>query len=188
MKYFIPIGDWPLNIKPYHNLMEKLGWSEGNDNNSDVLILTGGSDIGLRKNRDSVEINYYAKWVFEKKPILGICRGMQLMFHINDCDLIQHIPDYSNDYMHTTISGDWRGQSSWHTTELGLLTNSRHHQGFADAPSFWTILDKTDDGVIESAMSKLSLFQFGVQWHPEHNEMNNTNAQDWWIETVKQNI
>jgi gamma-glutamyl-gamma-aminobutyrate hydrolase PuuD len=48
------------------------------------------------------------------------------------------------------------------------------------------VIDKTDDGVIEAVqMNVHGKNQFAVQWHPEHNEMKNTLAQDWWIETVK---
>jgi len=177
-KYYIPTGDWPLKIRPYQDLMKEAGFTESGVEDADVLLLPGGSDLGMRLERDHEEFRLYENWTFRKKPVLGICRGLQLMLHMHDAFLIEHIPAVSEKYMHTTISGDWRGQSSWHTTKLGLMTNSRHHQGFSSLPNSWECLDKTQDGIIEAVRWKN---QFAVQWHPEHEEMINTVARDWWI-------
>lgn len=180
--YYIPTGEWPLKIQPYHDLMKKAGFTESTAESADILLLPGGSDIGIRQNRDNVEFRHYEEWTMAKKPVLGICRGLQLMLHLNDGHLLEHIPNVTTEFLHTTITGDWRGQSSWHNTELGLLTNSRHHQGFCEAPLYWDVLDKTTDGIIEAVSYRN---QFAVQWHPEHEEMNGTAAQDWWIEKAK---
>jgi gamma-glutamyl-gamma-aminobutyrate hydrolase PuuD len=87
--------------------------------------------------------------------------------------------------MHTTIAGSWYGQSAYHTTELGLFTNSRHHQGYMKAPLGWDVIDKTTDGVVEAVQHKN---QFAVQWHPEHEDMNGTVAREWWINKAKETI
>lgn len=182
MKYYIPTGNWPLKIQPYHDLMKKAGFVYSLEKTADILLLPGGSDIGVRQNRDIVEFRDYQEWTMEKKPVLGICRGLQLMLHLNDGDLLEHIPDYTTERLHTTITGSYKGQSSWHNTKLGLLTNSRHHQGFKSVPFSWEVVDCTNDGIVEAIRYKN---QFAVQWHPEHEEMNGTNAQDWWIENAK---
>lgn len=183
--YYIPTGNWPLKIQPYHDLLQKAGFVESTAEEAHILVLPGGADIGMRPERDRVEFALYTRWTMEKQPVLGICRGMQLMLHLHDGDLIEHIPDCTTERLHTTISGDWRGQSAWHTTNLGLLTNSRHHQGFKSAPLSWKVLDCTNEGIIEAVCHNN---QFGVQWHPEHEEMNGTNAQDWWIKNAKKHI
>ncbi len=180
--YYIPTGNWPLKIQPYHDLLQKAGFVESTAEEAHILVLPGGSDIGIRRERDAAEFRLYDEWITEKKPVLGICRGLQLMLHLTDGDLIDHIPDYTTEMIHTTITGNWRGQSAWHVTEQGILTNSRHHQGFKEAPYPWEVVDRTDDGIIEAIRYKN---QFAVQWHPEHEEMNGTNAQDWWIEKAK---
>jgi len=120
-----------------------------------------------------------------KKPVLGICRGMQLMLYIHDNRLIEHIPAVNENMMHTTITGNWRGQSSWHLTQQGLVTNSRHHQGFEHVEKPWEVIDRTHDGIVEAIHWKN---QFGVQWHPEHIEMSGTPAQKWWITKAKEII
>lgn len=178
MTYYIPTGDWPLHIEPYRELMQEAGYTEASVDDAHILLLPGGSDLGMRPKRDLEEFRLYEIWTSQRKPVLGICRGLQLMLHMHDGSLIEHIPDVLNECMHTTITGDWRGQSSWHTTQLGLVTNSRHHQGYTKLPDLWEKLDSTHDGIIEAARWRN---QFGVQWHPEHQEMKNTAARDWWI-------
>jgi gamma-glutamyl-gamma-aminobutyrate hydrolase PuuD len=181
MKYFMPRGEWPLRTQPYQDLMKRAGFTEG-DENSEILLLPGGADLGMRPGRDHEEFAWFAKWTRDDKPVIGICRGMQLMLHLTGNDnLVEHLPDYSDLIQHTTINGLWTGQSAFHNTELGLLVNSRHHQGFLNVDN-WSILDRTADGTIEAVINNK---QFGVQWHPEHEEMIGTPAQDWWIETVK---
>ena len=181
MKYFMPTGTWPLKSQPYRDLMKRAGFVEG-DEKSEILLLPGGADIGMRPERDREEFAHWSNWVRKGKPIIGICRGMQVMLHLTGNELIEHLPDFSNSIQHTTINGSWLGQSSFHNTELGLLVNSRHHQGFTNVNNLWEVLDRMNDGIIEAVINNK---QFGVQWHPEHPEMIGTPAEEWWIETVK---
>jgi gamma-glutamyl-gamma-aminobutyrate hydrolase PuuD len=180
--YYIPTGNWPLKIDPYHDIMEEAGFVKESPENAHVLLLPGGSDIGLRPERDSFEFKIYEEWTAAGKPVLGICRGLQVMLYLHEGELIEHIPDILNECKHTTLTNDWRGQSAWHKTQLGFITNSRHHQGFTQVPGNWEELDKTHDGIIEAAKWNN---QFAVQWHPEHEEMKGTAARDWWIVNVK---
>jgi len=182
MKYYMPTGAWPLQEEPYRELLTLLGWQPVSKDSADVLVLPGGSDIGVREERDWAEAVAYHDFVGLGKPVIGICRGMQLMLYLSGADIIKHIPDETVEIKHTTMTGHWRGQSSWHSTEAGLLTNSRHHQGFTSVPTGWEVLDKTSDGIIEAVRRGN---QFAVQWHPEHSEMINTIARDWWVEQVK---
>jgi gamma-glutamyl-gamma-aminobutyrate hydrolase PuuD len=180
--YYLPIGSWPLNDQPYHKLFSSIEWQSTDVKDADVLVLPGGSDIGDRHDRDSVEFHLYSEWSLSGRPVVGICRGMQVMLHQNSGRLVTHIPDETTQIMHTTMTSYWRGQSSWHSTEAGLLTNSRHHQGFTTVPPGWEVLDKTSDGIIEAVRKDN---QFAVQWHPEKTEMINTVALQWWVEQVK---
>lgn len=183
MRFFIPSGSWPYNYEPYKSLCFSMGWSEGNIKNADILILPGGADIGINKERDDIETELSNKWIDKNKPIIGICRGMQMLLHLSGNKIINHIPDIQNTILHTTIDSNWKGFSNWHyTLKLGLLTNSRHHQGFNNVSDDWDVLDYTSDGIIES-VQKNNIF--AVQWHPERIEMVNTDALSWWKETTK---
>ena len=184
MTYYIPIGDFPLLIKPYIDLMEKAGYIREEDPAlADFLLLTGGADIGMRTVRDKYEIYCYQRFKDLGRPIIGICRGLQLMIYLNEkgTALLEHIPDHTHEMIHTTITGDWKGESAWHTTELGLFVNSRHHQGvFLGDVHEYEVIDMTSDGIVEAIENKETK-EFAVQWHPEHSEMIDTPAQEWFI-------
>lgn len=184
MTYYIPIGEFPLYIEPYLVLMEKAGYYREEDHHlADFLLLPGGADIGMRDGRDEYEFYLYKKYRELGKPIIGICRGLQLMIYLNEKvpALIEHIPDYTKEILHTTITGDWKGESSWHTTELGLFVNSRHHQGVLAGDVYeYEVIDVTSDAIVEAIENKETK-EFAVQWHPEHSEMINTPAQEWFI-------
>jgi gamma-glutamyl-gamma-aminobutyrate hydrolase PuuD len=79
--------------------------------------------------------------------------------------------------MHTTVNGDWLGQSSFHGITDGknhLLINSRHHQGFTDIPGSQTVW-RSRDGLAEAGFDEKC---FWTQWHPEHEDMVRTAAQE----------
>ena len=106
MTYYIPIGDFPLLIKPYIDLMEKAGYAREEDPAlADFLLLTGGADIGMRPVRDEWEIYLYKRFRELGRPIIGICRGLQLMINLNESGnaFVNHIPDYAKEIIHTTI-------------------------------------------------------------------------------------
>lgn len=184
MTYYIPTGDFPLYIEPYLVLMETAGYLREEDPNvADILLLPGGADIGMRDGRDEYEIYLYKRFRELRKPIVGICRGLQLMIYLNERgnSLIEHIPDYTKEILHTTITGDWKGESAWHTTELGLFVNSRHHQGvYLEDVNNYEVIDMTSDGIVEAIENK-ERKEFAVQWHPEHSEMVGTPALEWFI-------
>lgn len=182
--FYIPIGNWPLNFEVYSSFFRKLGYIPGTEE-SDFLVLPGGADLGVRHLRDEFEKKEYASYISKGKQVVGICRGMQLALSEDGALLIPHIPDVYHDVKHTTLNGNWRGQSTWHTTRLGFSTNSRHHQGFVDVPCDWKVLDSTDDGIVEAVNDGRT---FAVQWHPEREEMWNTQAMDWYVETLKKHL
>ena len=182
--FYIPRGNWPLNFEVYSSFFKRLGYSES-ETEGDFLVLPGGADIGMRPLRDEYEKKVYSEYTVKGRPIIGICRGMQLVLSEGGASMIPHIPDDYFDVKHTTLSGNWRGQSTWHTTSLGFTTNSRHHQGFCSLPNDWRLLDSTSDGIVEAVTDGQV---FGVQWHPEREEMWNTLAMDWFVSTLKNHL
>jgi gamma-glutamyl-gamma-aminobutyrate hydrolase PuuD len=185
MNYFMPSGDWPLYEEPYIRFMKNLGHKQTTSEDADFLLLPGGSDFGARPNRDETEIFNYHLFLQEERPVIGICRGMQLILKVNGGNLIPHIPDEMINLQHTTINGHWKGLSSWHMTKAGLFTNTRHHQGYVEIPESWELVDSTTDGIVEAVKRNN---EFGVQWHPELPEMDGTAAQDWFIWKMEQTI
>jgi len=183
-KYWIPVGDWHIGTgyDQARHFMQTLGYGEASTQaEADILMLLGGADLGKKPNRDAFEYACIEYARDNGQQIFGVCRGMQILLASTGVELISHIPDVPLLLEHRTLTGNWKGQSGWHTTDLGLLVNTRHHQGALKADG-WEILDRYSDGIIETVYRKN---EFGVQWHPEHPEMYNTFANQWLAEELK---
>jgi gamma-glutamyl-gamma-aminobutyrate hydrolase PuuD len=182
MKYYLPTGEWPLKRDLYDNHMFSMGHSPTHiQEDADFLLLPGGADIGMRPARDEAEKAAYYVFSDTGRPTIGICRGLQMVLYLHGESLIDDIDDKKVNHM--TQTKHWTGVSSWHKTKQGFLTNTRHHQGFwaNGINNKWTVLDESQDGILESVMGQDFL---GVQWHPEMPEMLGTPALKWWVEQV----
>ena len=149
----------------------------------DGLLLPGGGDITPaffgQKNQGSknidVELDILQLQALElfltwKRPVFGICKGMQV---INVClggTIIQHIKESgrhawdNGDKLHPTrIQPDSFLAALYGTRSL---TNSAHHQAVGTLGRGLTVIQTADDGIIEG-IAHNSLPVAGVQWHPE---------------------
>lgn len=151
----------------------------------DGLILCGGSDIdpgyygeevngsvNIDKDRDRAEFALVKAFVDAKKPIMGICRGFQLLNVAFGGSLYQDLPNakehssFSNyDLVHavTAKKGSFAhklyGESFW--------VNSSHHQAVNRLGDGFEAVMTASDGKTVEAIQHNSLNIFGVQWHPE---------------------
>lgn len=151
------------------------------------LLLTGGPDINpalygekklpecgrIDSQRDAMEYELLEHFVEAKKPVFGICRGIQLINSWFGGTLWQDLPSQ----LGVVHSGDDKPHECVHMTELApgsllqrlygcrMLTNSYHHQAVkAMAQDF--VCTAMCGEVIE-AMTHISLPISAVQWHPE---------------------
>jgi len=154
----------------------------------DGLIIAGGVDVesgryghdphplahSPRADRDSSELAFARVTAADDVPLLGVCRGMQIMAVAAGGSLDQHLPDQLGTTLHApgvgmygthrvrpaagTLVGDILG--------LEITVATYHHQGVADAPGYrqsaWA-----EDGVLEAIEDPEATFRIGVQWHPE---------------------
>lgn len=159
------------------------------------LLLTGGRDVypgryGQEEDtarcgsfdlyRDSLELALIEKALNRKMPVMGVCRGQQILNVALGGTLYVDIPTDLN----TTVShrcADW--QNCYHRVRVfpdNLLSdisgleegtvNSNHHQAVDRLAENLRVLAVADDGVIESIGWLNTLnngFMLGVQWHPE---------------------
>lgn len=157
----------------------------------DGLLLSGGEDVDpfyygqtptekcgeIAKERDHAELKMLEAFLATGKPILGICRGAQLMNVYFGGTLHQDIKEISS-CSHT----DWKHKNKGnHKVTLQPLTrlaeiygqeqltvNSLHHQAVAKTAPVLITSAVSEDGITEAVEHPDHPFCIGVQWHPEH--------------------
>jgi len=161
---------------------------------ADAMIIGGGRDIhpsiynkpdyaevcgSFDHFRDSIEILMINYAMSNKVPVLGICRGHQILNAVNGGSLIPDIPSFipESELQHRSDSADAHKieilENSWLAaimTDKNYWVNTRHHQCVdVVAPNF-IVAARSADGIIESIEIKdksIHPFAKGVQWHPE---------------------
>jgi putative glutamine amidotransferase len=158
----------------------------------DGLILAGGGDIepqiyngkahdavyAVDPERDRFEIELAKLAIDRNIPILGICRGLQVLNVAEGGNLVAHVPDRFG----TAIAhrNEIETKCTLHKVEvkphskvaiaLGVTTTevtSWHHQAALNVASNWHIVAEAPDGVIEAIEHKTHPWAIAVQWHPE---------------------
>ena len=188
----------------------KVRWIELEDNPNfiqealecDGLLLPGGADLAPEMYhqtrsektgkpnllRDQTEPKLLEAFLSAGKPILGICRGVQLMNVYFGGTLVQDIKDKQK-YRHADFFSRAR---STHPVEIkegtrlfdllgqprtSINVNSIHHQAVDQVGEGLTVCAISEDGFVEGIEKSDALFCVGVQWHPEHMSAKNSRQQ-----------
>lgn len=157
----------------------------------DGLILSGGPDINpiyygedfkekigvISPERDDNEIKILKEFLKTEKPILGICRGHQLLnvyfggtlyqdLSYFEMEPLKHRQDlYPELEIHNvaieknSILENLYGES--------IRTNSFHHQAINKLGEGFKVIAKSSDGIVEAIEKIDHKFCLGIQWHPE---------------------
>jgi putative glutamine amidotransferase len=154
----------------------------------DALVVTGGADVdpgrygeephprtaGWQADRDDWELALLTAAAEADLPVLGICRGMQLMAVHAGGTLVQHTPDVVGHETHSP-GGDAYGAVAVETepgSRLARLVGPRaevschHHQSVASHPGFAAVA-RAADGTVEAMEATGDRYCLAVQWHPE---------------------
>lgn len=158
---------------------------------ADGLLLTGGADIdpalfgeepepGLGHvdiARDHFEIALYRAARARGLPVLGVCRGIQVISVAEGGTILQHITPAEGGVQHDQSNiGSALSHSVWLESDsmLGeafgsdkIRTNSFHHQAVKSAGRGLRVTGRTSDGLIEAVEAVSGPPVLGVQWHPE---------------------
>jgi len=161
----------------------------------DGLILAGGGDFetniyngddhpaiySVDPERDRFELELAELAMNQNLPILGICRGIQVLNVVSGGDLIPHLPDFYDEIAHRLEGAE---QTKMNSTQhhVEIIQNSRlatamgtdtsivtswHHQAVQNVPAGWKIVALAPDGVIEAIEHETHPWAVAVQWHPE---------------------
>jgi putative glutamine amidotransferase len=162
----------------------------------DALMLVGGADldpacygadrhpltIGCVPERDAFEIALVRRALERDLPLLGICRGMQVINVARGGTLHQHLPDVVGHEHHRRVLGSFDGNDHDVRLQPGSLaaraareelhtTKSHHHQAVDRVGEGLVVTGRAEvDDLPEALEVPENRFALGVQWHPEADE------------------
>ncbi len=163
----------------------------------DGLVLTGGTDIDPRRygadphpellapepERDELELGLFSAALASEVPVLGICRGIQLINVHQGGTLDQHTPDHARfdvPVTHGVHEITFTEGSTVHALYGdSLAVNSLHHQAVDEVGDGLEATGWAEDGTIEAL--ELGDRVVAVQWHPEMMATRSTDPIFRWI-------
>jgi putative glutamine amidotransferase len=154
----------------------------------DGMVFTGGSDInpalygqephpessGFYDHRDSAELELMRAALLRTMPVLGICRGMQLLNVARGGNLVQHLDGET----HKGPPGTYTRHSvtvlpGTHLADVlgtDAHTHSCHHQAPDRLGDGLRVAATAEDGTVEAIEDPAARHAVGVLWHPEEDE------------------
>lgn len=160
----------------------------------DALLLSGGADVnplllgeepqrglhGINVRRDDFELRLVRRAFQRQMPILGICRGIQVLAAALGGTVVQDIYSLPQSGCLLKHSQDAERWVATHSVVIEkdcvlhrlfgterLSVNSFHHQAVGDAGSHLRVVARAADGIVEAVESSCKKSVIGVQWHPE---------------------
>lgn len=161
----------------------------------DGIVFTGGTDIGpinydempymelgsVDPIRDKFEINLAKKFLSDTDiPILGICRGMQILNIVAGGSLYQDLLSQKATEFNHSLTNTFPKDEPSHMVDITccsrlhdifpvdkIAVNSFHHQGIKVIGEDFEATMTSEDNIVEAIEMKGERFVVGVQWHPE---------------------
>jgi putative glutamine amidotransferase len=156
----IPNNLVEINLPSMHKQVSIMKWL--NNTNINALILSGGNDIGTMPQRDLTEY-HLLKWAKNNNiPVLGICRGMQMMADFFGVSLKQ-VSNHAG-VRHKIIT------TSENFNLLPDEVNSYHDLVVKKCPDDFDVLAYSEDNEIEAIRHKYLPWE-GWMWHPERDHI-----------------
>lgn len=168
----------------------------------DGFLFTGGQDVNpafyraqpeaacgeICSMRDEMERYLILRLLSVDKPMLGICRGLQMMNVVLGGTLYQDIPtQIKTDVCHyqsrpydamchqvDIMPGSWLFDC---LQQDSIEVNSIHHQGIQTPSPYLSVSATAPDGLVEAVEVKGASFAVAVQWHPEYLYNTDSNSR-----------
>lgn len=179
--------------------------------NIDALILSGGHDVnplmwneephiklgGIMPKRDTFDMKLLKFALEMKKPILGICRGEQILNVCEGGDLYQDLSLIEGSYI--KHNQEHLSNVPTHTAQIKegtrlyeilgekeVLVNSFHHLGVKNVAPGYIVSATAKDGLVEAIEKEGEDFVIGIQWHPEMMTKDCSKMQKIFMALVKE--
>ncbi len=168
----------------------------------DGVLFTGGQDIQPERygqpiqdgcgeicwRRDAMEWELLKLCRVRRKPVYGICRGIQLFNAALGGTLYQHIPDELPTDIEHHMKPPYDRAAHTVTIEVGsklygiigqtcIQVNSYHHQGVCNLSPVLTACAWAPDGLVEAVEDRSQPFFLATQWHPEFSWKTDVNSR-----------
>ena len=176
----LPCGD---NLETYDHFLEIC----------DGFMFTGGCDIrparygeetlpecgSIQDHRDIIELAFFEKAIKTDKPLIAICRGIQLVNVGLGGTLYQDIPSQiGTNIAHKQSEGRFEPSHSVNIIEntplhdmtggkATMMANSFHHQAIKELGHGLAVMARAEDGIIEAVYMPEKPYVRAYQWHPE---------------------
>ena len=175
------------------------------------FLFTGGQDLSpkiygeqkmqqcgeISEKRDDIEKKLFNALLEKNKPMLGICRGIQIFNAFLGGTLYQDLdtqyssniihkmkPPYDRNAHYVKILGATPLSSIF--TEKTIGVNSYHHQAIKELAPELEPMALSEDGLIEAVYMKNKNFVWGVQWHPELSYKTDENMKQIFAKFVEE--
>lgn len=183
------VGGAPMLLPPVDLADEVDTFAESVLDGLDGLVISGGADVdperydaaregptgAARPDRDAWELALIRAALRRDMPLLGVCRGMQVLTVALGGTLIQHLPDVVQNDMHQPQVGQ-HGRHDVRFADGSRLASilgesaavaTYHHQAVRTLPDGVIAEGWADDGTVEAFEVREKTWAVGVQWHPE---------------------
>nr|WP_312579686.1 gamma-glutamyl-gamma-aminobutyrate hydrolase family protein [Sedimentibacter sp.] len=169
------------SIDDYLSTVDGIYFTGGGDVNPILLNEDPHKNIGfICPERDTFEVALFKKAFSMKIPMLGVCRGAQIINISAGGTIFQDLNTQVPNHICHKQLGPTPLSAYFHQVSLepdtilhdiykvnSIYTNSYHHQSIKNAAIDFIVSARTSDGIIESIEYTGDFFILGIQWHPE---------------------
>ena len=174
---------------------------------ADGVLIQGGGDVdpqrygesqrsdtvyGIVSMHDDLEIAMVLEAVRQDKPLLAICRGIQILnvalggtLHQDLGDVLPDRESHWDTYHPISLVPNSRTAVAMGTTSP-QRSHSYHHQALKTVAPDLQIVGQAPDGVIEAVEHRSSRWIVGVQWHPEDDAAETHQQQSLFNQLIRQ--